>query len=79
MDENETAVEERKILSEYESLAEENPDFIGWISIEGTRIDYPVIQAICNREYYLHRKFPVRNDCRVLLSDLSVLLNVYLL
>lgn len=29
----------------YASVYEQNPDFVGWISIEGTNIDYPVMQT----------------------------------
>ncbi|MEL7657398.1 MAG: hypothetical protein AAGU75_16010, partial [Bacillota bacterium] len=32
-----------KILSQYEVLYKENPDLIGWIKIEDTPIDYPVM------------------------------------
>jgi sortase B len=28
-----------------------NPDFVGWISIEGTRVDYPVVRGTDNVEY----------------------------
>ncbi len=35
-----------------ESIAEINADIVGWIKIEGTNIDYPVMQ---NGNYYLHR------------------------
>lgn len=35
-----------------ESIAEINADVVGWIKIEGTNIDYPVMQ---NGNYYLHR------------------------
>lgn len=48
---------EREILPEYQELAAENPDFSGWVSIEGTRIDYPVMQTLDDPEYYLHRNF----------------------
>lgn len=48
---------ETDILSEYKDLAERNPDFAGWISIEGTRVDYPVVESTKEREYYLHRDF----------------------
>lgn len=47
--------EEKAVLPEYQEIVEENPDFSGWISIEGTRIDYPVMQTPWNSEYYLHR------------------------
>lgn len=45
------------ILPEYEELVQSNPDLAGWIRIKGTRIDYPVMQKIEDREYYLHRNF----------------------
>lgn len=49
--------EERIVLPEYQKISEENPDFVGWISIEGTNIDYPVMQTPKEPEYYLHRNF----------------------
>ena len=39
------------------ALHEENPDCIGWITIEGTRIDYPVMHRPGDKNYYLHRDF----------------------
>lgn len=50
-------VEERVVLPEFQEIAKENPDFVGWISIEGTNIDYPVMQTTWEPEYYLHRNF----------------------
>lgn len=47
---------EGSINEEYASLYAANNDFIGWVSIAGTNIDYPVMQAEDN-EYYLHRDF----------------------
>lgn len=49
--------EDKAVLSEYQEIVEENPDFAGWISIEGTHIDYPVMQTSWEPEYYLHRNF----------------------
>ena len=48
---------EIEILPEYEALLEYNPDLVGWISIEKTKIDYPVVQTPNQPEYYLHRDF----------------------
>lgn len=45
------------ILSEYAQLYLDNPDLVGWIEIEGTRINYPVMQTPGTEDYYLHRNF----------------------
>lgn len=45
------------ILVRYEKLHEMNSDFIGWIKIDGTSIDYPVMHTPDNPEYYLHTSF----------------------
>lgn len=39
---------------DFQKLRKMNPDIIGWIYIEGTRIDYPVVQGKSNQEY-LHK------------------------
>ena len=38
---------------DFEALWEKNPDVIGWITIEGTHIDYPILYSGDN-DYYLH-------------------------
>lgn len=38
----------------YHTLEEINPDFAAWIRIEGTEIEYPVVQAADN-DFYLER------------------------
>ncbi len=50
-----TAWEGRLLV--YEEMKKENPDFIGWIQIPGTSIDYPVVQSKDRPDYYLHRDF----------------------
>ena len=40
----------------YNQMKEQNPDYIGWIFVGGTKIYYPVVQAEDN-DYYLHRLF----------------------
>ena len=47
----------RVILPQYLPLYEKNHDFFGWLSIEGTDIDYPVMYTPDDPEYYLHRAF----------------------
>lgn len=45
------------ILPEYAPLYLENPDLVGWIQIEGTVINYPVMQTPNDPDYYLKRDF----------------------
>jgi sortase B len=49
------------MLEKFTSLYEENPDIVGWLTIEGTKIDYPVMQNE-DDEYYLHRDFYGNED-----------------
>lgn len=44
------------MLSKYKELYEDNNDLAGWLSIEGMRIDYPVMQCE-DDEYYLHHDY----------------------
>lgn len=39
------------------ALHERNPDCMGWITIDGTVIDYPVMFHPTRKNYYLHRNF----------------------
>ena len=41
----------------YSALFDQNNDFIGWISIEGTNVNYPVMQTPDNPDYYLKHSF----------------------
>ena len=58
--ETEAETEAPAELTAYEKYAavyEQNSDFVGWISIEGTSIDYPVMQTIDEPNYYLKHAF----------------------
>lgn len=44
-------------ISPYLPLKNRNADFFGWISIDGTNIDYPVMHTPDDPEYYLRRAF----------------------
>lgn len=47
-----------QVLPEYAALYTMNPDLVGWISIDGTKINYPVVQSDPdNANYYLKRDF----------------------
>ncbi len=51
------AREANGMLSMYYRLYERNNDMAGWVSINGTRIDYPVLYSADSNAYYLHRNF----------------------
>lgn len=48
---------EPKILEEYRSFYDINPDFVGWLTIEGTAVDYPVLQNREDPGFYLSHNF----------------------
>ncbi len=45
------------ILPEYLPIYEMNSDTVGWIKIEDTNINYPVMQTPDSRDYYLNHNF----------------------
>lgn len=49
--------ETEKAAAEYTALHEKNPDFWGWLKIEGTSLSYPVMYTPNDPEYYLRRNF----------------------
>ena len=49
------------ILPELQDIHDINPDLIGWIRIEGTDIDYPVVQT-ADSEFYLTHDFYGREN-----------------
>ena len=44
------------ILPELKEAYERNPDMVGWIRIDGTEVDYPVMYTP-GEDYYLYRDF----------------------
>lgn len=45
------------MLEAYGSLYRRNHDIFGWITIEGTNVDFPVMHTPREPEYYLHKSF----------------------
>lgn len=45
------------VQKKYAMLYRKNPDFIGWIKINDTDIDYPVMQSMYEEEYYIYRDY----------------------
>ena len=59
-EEKETETQEEKepqILPQYKELHQENQDLIGWIKIDDTPIDYPVMQTFNDPTFYIHRNW----------------------
>jgi sortase B len=56
----ETALPEWTVYNQYGALFEQNPDMIGWIRIDGTAIDYPVMQTPDRPNFYLKHDFEKR-------------------
>ena len=64
-----------EILPKYKDVYLRNGDMVGWIKIEGTKVDYPVMQTKERPNYYLKRDFDgnptdwgsiyVREECDV--------------
>lgn len=51
------------VLKEYKKLFKKNKDLAGWLTIEGTDIDYPVMQTdVEHPDYYLHHNFDKEED-----------------
>lgn len=53
--------EKPPILAKYETLYKKNKKLIGWLKIDDTNIDYPVMQTV-NNEYYLDHNFNQEYD-----------------
>lgn len=52
---------ELEVLEEYQTLYNKNKKLIGWLKIDDTIIDYPVMQT-ANNEYYLDHNFNQEYD-----------------
>lgn len=55
--------ETTSVPAEYQEYYNRNNDFVGWIKIDGTEIDYPVVQADDN-DYYLNHNFDKKKESR---------------
>lgn len=45
------------ILDEYYPIYQQNTDMVGWLQVEGTVINYPVMQTPKRKDYYLNHNF----------------------
>lgn len=46
---------------DFDFLLEQNQDIIGWIQVEGTKIDYPILYDTTYNRYYLNHNFKGTN------------------
>ena len=53
--------EAKTIINSYDKLLPVNPDTVGWLTVNGTRIDYPVVKTTDNA-YYLKYNFYKEKD-----------------
>ena len=75
--------EELTAFEKYADVYAKNSDLVGWISIPGTRIDYPVMQTKDNPNFYLKHAFDksyssygvpyMQENCDIGISDNLVL------
>ena len=62
----ETIIKEEEIISEdnkidFDKLKNKNKDTVAWLKVEGTNIDYPVVQTKDN-QFYLKHSFNKKNN-----------------
>lgn len=55
--EEDTKTESQDPLNQYQQLFDQNNDMVGWIAIDGTKIQYPVMYTPDNPDFYLKHSF----------------------
>lgn len=63
------------IMDKYAELYSINSDLVGWLKIDGTIIDYPVMQTMWDENYYLDKNFYREKDsagCLIMDTDSQV-------
>ena len=56
--------DENGMLVEYGELYAMNPDIVGWIRMDGTEMDYPVMQSPDRPNHYLYKDFEGKQSAR---------------
>ncbi|MBR6451759.1 MAG: class B sortase [Lachnospiraceae bacterium] len=73
--EHEVNLPPAEVKPDMQELYAKNNDFIGWLKIDDTNIDYPVMQSMYDEEYYLNRDFNKNysmNGCLIMDTDSQV-------
>ena len=52
-----TEIDGVSVQTKFAELYKKNHDFVGWLTIPDTKIDYPVMFTPDDEEYYIHRDF----------------------
>ena len=78
--------EELTAFEKYADVYAQNSDLVGWITVPGTRIDYPVMQTKDNPNFYLKHAFDqsyssygvpyMQENCDIGISDRKFLENI---
>ena len=59
-----TEATEPGMIPAYEEIYNQNNDLVGWIKLEGTKLNYPVMQTPDDPNYYLYRDFDKKDSKR---------------
>lgn len=62
-------VDEEFLQVDFTNLLSKNKDTVGWIRINGTKIDYPIVQSKDNKYYLSHSFDKSNNDAGWIYSD----------
>ena len=52
-----TEVNGTMVQTKFAEIYEMNTDFVGWLTIDDSKVDYPVMMTMEDEEFYLHRNF----------------------
>lgn len=66
---------ETAAVNPYADIYSQNEDMVGWLKIDDTNIDYPVMQTMGDENYYLRRNFNKKSDnngCLILDTDSTI-------
>lgn len=59
-----TEATEPGMIAGYEEIYNQNNDTVGWIKMEGTKLNYPVMQTPDDPNFYLYRDFDKKDSTR---------------
>ena len=65
----ETIINEKKYKIDFEYLKSQNSDIIGWIKVEGTKIEYPVVKTSDNNFYINHNFYKNKSKSGWIFAD----------